>query len=547
MLKFKNKQLVKNMYYILTLANKKSFTLITIFIVANALAILFELGSILFIGIFLTNESITTLENIWFWNSNYISLINILLWILISFCLRLIATMTMHFACISLASDLTLTLVSYIASSNYQAINKKDTAEFSNAAQFLITELIFSFILAMVKIISSALVLSILISFLILAFPGTILAVSIIAILLLMFTVFKVLKPVYRKNGTLAAKHSASLIGIVSQYLLSIRETNLDLLKEYYSKNVLFHQIQFRKASSRIGIMSEMQRPTVELFVFVFILMATTSIAWLEKNMALGVLLVSIRLLPFLHSIMHSVTQISYATRYVDKFVGLAPMNRKAFSIKEGLIDLLEANGISKKFEENKPIFQDISFRIIGGDKVLIDAPSGAGKSVLIDILSGHLDATSGELKINGLNVVGKDVTKLFLYIPQKISLLDESLKFNITLDIDISPSAWHEFNQKYSYLGLREISDKFGEERKIGENGRLLSGGQRQRVALARALFHYQAGNILILDEATSGLNEAAELEVWNGLFKEDAKTIIAVTHNEKIKDMFSKKLQLT
>ena len=77
-----------------------------------------------------------------------------------------------------------------------------------------------------------------------------------------------------------------------------------------------------------------------------------------------------------------------------------------------------------------------------------------------------------------------------------------------------------------------------------IGGSGGNLSGGQKQRVAIAEALAWEPS--ILILDEATAGIDSKTEQKIWNSLINIEDLTIIAVTHNEKLHNQFDRVIEI-
>lgn len=546
MFNWKFNRTLSNIFALIRILDYKSISLIITFVIANSVAIILEIGSLLIIGIYLSSSD-TLLNNSNIFLSDITMTPNFIMsWIIASYLLRLLATYAMHTSCIHMARNLTFFLGYHISKSNYETANNHDTSKYSNASQFLITELMFSFVLSLAKTISAIFVLIVILNILFLLSPSKELGIAFLSLLVLMVAILVLLRPIYRKNGAIAAGESASLIGTVTYFLLSIRELNIIPLQEYFRNKMNQHQKLFRKASSKIGAMSDMQRPTVEFLIYASIIIATIQSSTDINGSALGLLLVSLRVLPFLHSIMNSVTQVLYATKYIDSFLDLRSIKRDEAKFTVQDQQLFEAQNVTKAFANAKPIFQKLSFKIEGGDKVALVAPSGTGKSVFIDIITGHATASSGTLSYAGREVTGKDLSKIFLYVPQRVTLLDETIVYNITLDHHIKDTEWNGFLNSYSYLGIQDILSHVSPNTSIGENGRLLSGGQRQRVALARALFHYNEGQILILDEVTSALNASAEEEIWQQLLLDSEKTIIAVTHNPTLQEKFGRKLKL-
>ena len=120
-----------------------------------------------------------------------------------------------------------------------------------------------------------------------------------------------------------------------------------------------------------------------------------------------------------------------------------------------------------------------------------------------------------------------------FAYIPQQIFLLDDTLKHNITLGIENDKIDDEKIKKVLQMARLDQVVLDLPEgiDTVIGENGVRLSGGQRQRVALARAFYHER--DIIIMDEATSSLDNETEQEVIRSIQTlHGIKTLIVIAH---------------
>ena len=142
---------------------------------------------------------------------------------------------------------------------------------------------------------------------------------------------------------------------------------------------------------------------------------------------------------------------------------------------------------------------------------------SGAGKTTLINLLSGFLQPTAGQIKIQNQEVASlniKNWQKQIIYIPQDPYIFDDTLRNNISF---YTPNVSQEkIDQAVEIVGLTELVNELpdGLDTLIGKGHRQLSGGQAQRIDLARA-FLDQSRRILILDEPTAHLDIETELEL--------------------------------
>ncbi len=196
----------------------------------------------------------------------------------------------------------------------------------------------------------------------------------------------------------------------------------------------------------------------------------------------------------------------------------------------------ISLNNISYSYPNTDRLSLDnISMTIPNGLTVGIIGASGAGKSTLIDIILGLLEADSGKLEVDGIDVVSnaRGWQKLIGYVPQTIYLTDDTLRQNIALGI---PDLEIDNNKVVKAAESAQLEDFInncadGIDAIVGERGIKLSGGQRQRIGIARALYHDP--DVLVLDEATSSLDTNTETEVMNSVSKlHGKKTVIIVAH---------------
>jgi ATP-binding cassette subfamily C protein len=179
-------------------------------------------------------------------------------------------------------------------------------------------------------------------------------------------------------------------------------------------------------------------------------------------------------------------------------------------------------------------VLDNVSLTIPARKITVIQGPSGAGKTTLIDLLIGFHRPQDGNIHVGDDRLDEIDLQawrKSIGYVPQELSLFHDTVKTNITLlEDDITEEMIAEATR------LAEV-DSFlaqlphGLETDVGELGGKLSGGQRQRISLARALV--RRPDILILDEVTSALDPATEAEIVENIAALRGRfTIIAITH---------------
>lgn len=179
----------------------------------------------------------------------------------------------------------------------------------------------------------------------------------------------------------------------------------------------------------------------------------------------------------------------------------------------------------------------NVSFNVERGEFLGIMGPSGSGKTTLLNVLSGIDNATSGEVNVDGQDVVkmNKDEMSLFRrrnvgFIFQDFNLLDsltveENISFPLIVD-KVNPTIIDKKTQDImKYLGIEEIRNKYPYN---------ISGGQKQRTAAARALVCEPS--VIFADEPTGNLDSKSSKSImttFKNMNEDKDATIIMVTHD--------------
>lgn len=206
-------------------------------------------------------------------------------------------------------------------------------------------------------------------------------------------------------------------------------------------------------------------------------------------------------------------------------------------------VQLLEGDirleDLSYKYGFGRDTLSDIHLTIKKGDKVSLVGISGSGKTTLAKMLVHFFEPYKGRITINhqDIKMIDKRVLRNYInYLPQQAYIFSGSILENLTLGAN-------QLISQEDILRACEIAEirKDIEEMPRGfqtdlSDGAGLSGGQKQRIALARALL--TKASVLILDEATSGLDILTEKKVIDNLLTMTDKTIIFVAHRLSISE---------
>lgn len=181
-----------------------------------------------------------------------------------------------------------------------------------------------------------------------------------------------------------------------------------------------------------------------------------------------------------------------------------------------------------------RPAVKDLSMLVEPGDFVALVGPSGAGKTTIVDLLLGILEADAGKITIEGL--APKEFIRRFpgsiAYVPQRPGVVSGTFASNVALGWSMAEIDGERVSELIDLVGLKSVvEERGGIFAPIGGQVEALSGGQIQRLGLARAL--YSSPGLLILDEATSALDAQSEADVVQLLEKPGmSMTRVVIAH---------------
>lgn len=336
---------------------------------------------------------------------------------------------------------------------------------------------------------------------------------------------------------------------IANEAFNGIKEIEIGDLKKYYIKQFSDPAKIFSKTNTTSQMLSLLPRFFLEVVTFggILILIIYMMSKTNSFNDAIPVISLYVfagyRLMPALQNVYFSFTRIIFNDASINKlysdFKNLKTSNKHtedrgivSFSKSINLINIYFNYPNAKQLT-----LKNINMNIPANSTVGIVGTTGSGKTTIVDIILGLLEAEKGKLEVDGKIITkqnSKNWQQIIGYVPQNIYLTDDTLAANIAFGEDSKNINQEKVENASKIANLHEFVASelpMQYQTTVGERGIRLSGGQRQRIGIARALYHNP--NVLILDEATSALDNKTEQIVMNSINNlKKNMTIILITH---------------
>ena len=397
--------------------------------------------------------------------------------------------------------------------------------------------------------------LALIISAALLFYNLAITGIMVISLTLSYFVIFKYFKPRISMNSSIVAKERDLALRTLTNMFGSIKEIIF-----YNSRSRVlfsFDEMNIKVASSE-GInmyLAQIPRFIIDSLLLIALVLFAAFYSTQEISTNSFLMNISIygvaglKLLPAFQNIFYFASEIQARSKYLNNITPLinkittqesSKLSENNFTFEK----LVEFSNVSFSYETGlKEAIRDLSIKIEAGRKIAIIGPSGSGKSTFIDILLGFINPSIGDITIDGKPLKKLNRIKYrenFSYVPQKLFLLEASLRENIIFGSMESTNSKDRLARALLSSKANSFIDHLsdGIDTLVSDSNLSLSGGQKQTIGIARAMYH--GGKILVLDEATSAMDSGLEEKIMDEIAQSNFKTVIAITHKPSMLKYF-------
>ena len=228
-----------------------------------------------------------------------------------------------------------------------------------------------------------------------------------------------------------------------------------------------------------------------------------------------------------------NIPRVIVSFKRINEVLSVEPSISNTGKIKLSNLESIEFKNVYFRYDKaQEDMLKNISFRIEKGENIGIIGSSGSGKTTIVNLLLRHIDPTSGNILINGIDIKEYDIESLrniFAYTPQKTLLFKGSIRENLTFDKNFANNV---LDNALDEAAIKDFIDNNteGYEFKIEQSAVNLSGGQKQRMSIARALL--SGGECLLFDDSFSAVDYITDKKIRNSINNNYSdKMVILVT----------------
>ena len=369
---------------------------------------------------------------------------------------------------------------------------------------------------------------------------GWIIGVAILGIITVIFTLFIILMPSFKKLQSLIDK-----LNLVSREIL----TGLPVIRAFNKEKT--EEKRFNNASNdlkKVNVLVNKGMSTMMPLLMLIMNVIMILIVWVgaknieQGSMQVGDMMAFIQyttqiVMAFLMISMVSIMlpRASVSAKRINEILDtdiLVKDKEKTVAIDKSKKGLVEFKNVSFKYPDaDAEVLSDITFTAKPGETTAIIGSTGSGKSTVIKLIPRFYDVTGGNLYVNGIDVKDvkqKDLREIIGYVPQKGVLFSGTIKSNIKFSDEKMSNEQMKNVAKISQATefIEQKEEKYDSE--IAQGGSNVSGGQKQRLSIARAVA--KDAQILIFDDSFSALDYKTDVTLRQALKSstKDATVII-------------------
>ena len=370
---------------------------------------------------------------------------------------------------------------------------------------------------------------------------------SLISVPIYMFIIFSFMKPFEKMNHDVMQSNSMVSSAIIED-INGIETIKSLTSEENRYQNIDSEFVDYLEKSFKLTKYSILQtnlKQGTKLVLNIFILWFGAQLV-MSSKISIGQLITFNTLLSYFTTPMENIINLQtklQSAKVANNRLNEVYLVESEFQVQKNpvhsnfLMGDIEFDDLSYKYGFGRDTLTDINLTIKQGDKVSLVGVSGSGKTTLAKMIVNFFDPYKGQITINHQDI--KNIDKKILrrhinYLPQQAYIFNGSILENLTLGGNNMISQ-EDILKACELAEIRQDIERMpmGYQTQLSD-GAGLSGGQKQRIALARALL--TKSPVLILDEATSGLDVLTEKKVIDNLMSLTDKTILFVAHRLSI-----------
>jgi ABC-type multidrug transport system fused ATPase/permease subunit len=441
-------------------------------------------------------------------------------------------------------------LISRFLSQPLPKIQEKSSQETLYAVTFGVSSITLGVLGTAITLVADGSLLLIMI-FLLFVVDPTIAVTSTIFFGTLGFVLYRMMNVKAHKLGQLNSEISISSNAKIIEVLDSYRESVVRNRRHYYSREIGKLRMKLADVLAEMQFLPNVSKYVIESGIVIgAVLIAGVQFALQDARHAVGTLSVFLaagtRIAPAIMRLQQSAILIrsgigaAIPTLTLIETLNNVPraheVEDKLDVIHSGFEPSILLNGVGLTYPDKEwPALENIFLELNGGESLAIVGSTGAGKTTLVDVLLGVLQADTGAISISGkppLEAISKWPGAIS-YVPQDVAISNGTFRENVGLgypaDVVTDELVWSALETAQLADFVRELP--LGLDAPVGERGAKISGGQRQRLGIARAMF--TRPKLLVLDEATSALDGQTESDISDAIQAlKGSVTVVMIAH---------------